>query len=104
MTTRTRARSTLRAAFELLPISYLLLGWNPSESLVGVCRDETTRAGAQLYRWRPFLSGDGVFDPRPEWRTIGVNGEPLSGFRDIPEFTFVCTNNPAARAMLSSST
>ena len=90
-------RARLRAACAELPISLVLLGWNVPPVLVHACGDEAARAGAQLYRWHPLLTGDGTFLPRPEWQTIGLNGDPVPGFRGRPEFTFVCPNRPAAR-------
>lgn len=91
------ARAKLRAALEQLPIARVLLGWNVPDLLADVCRDETKRAGAQLFRWHLLLAGDGAFVPRPEWRTIGLQGEPAPGFENMPEFTFVCPNRPAVR-------
>jgi len=91
------ARARLRAALERLPISHVLLGWNLPPALVEACRQETARAGAQLFRWHPLLTGDGTFVPRPEWQTVGLDGEPVPGFRVLPEFTFVCPNRPAVR-------
>jgi hypothetical protein len=90
-------RAKLRAAFERLPITAVLLGWNLTEPFIRVCREETTRAGAQLYLWHPLLTGDGRFYPRPEWRTLGLRGEPVPGFVDMAEFTFVCPNRSAVR-------
>jgi len=91
------ARDRLRAAFERLPMSLVLLGWNLSSTLVVACRKEAERAGAQLFRWHPLLTGDGTFVPRPEWQVVGLGGSPVSGFRGMPEFTFVCPNRPAVR-------
>jgi len=91
------ARARLRAALERLPISYVLLGWNLPPALVGACREEAICAGAQLFRWHPLLTGDGTFVPRPEWQTVGLDGNPVPGFRGMPEFTFVCPNRPAVR-------
>lgn len=92
-----QVRGRLRAAFERLPLSAVLLGWNLPERLLTACREETARHGAQLYRWHPLLSGDGTFTPRPEWRTVGLDGRPVAGFRDMSEFTFVCPNRPAVQ-------
>ena len=36
------ARAKLHVAFELLPISYVLLGWNLPEPLISACREEVT--------------------------------------------------------------
>jgi hypothetical protein len=92
------ARVRLRAAFDLLPIAYVLIGWNLPTPLVQACREETHRHGARFYRWHPLLTGDGTFVPRPEWQTIGLAGEPVPGFQHMPEFTFVCPNKPAVRS------
>ena len=91
------ARSKLVAAFARLPISSVIVGWNLPEPLVQACREATTRAGAQFFYWHPLLTGDGVFIPQPEWQTIGLQGEPVPGFRGLPEFTFICPNRPAVR-------
>jgi hypothetical protein len=91
------ARARLRAAFERLPISHVLLGWNLPDALVRACGEEAARAGAQLFCRHPLLAGDGSFVPQPEWQTVGLDGERVPGFRDLPEFTFVCPNRPAVR-------
>ncbi len=92
-----QARARLRAAFERLPLTHVLIGWNLPQPTLDACREETHRAGAKLYRWHPLLTGDGTFFPQPEWRTLGLQGEPVPGFQDMPEFTFVCPNCAAAR-------
>jgi hypothetical protein len=71
-----QARNRLRAAFQALPISYVLIGWHLPDAVLDACAEETARAGAQFYRWHPLLTGDGAFVPRPEWR--GANGLALS--------------------------
>jgi len=91
------ARARLRTALERLPVSIVIVGWNLPSALLAVCQQEAGRAGAQLFRWHPLLTGDGVFVPRPEWQTVGVDGERVPGFRGRPEFTFVCPNQPAVR-------
>ncbi len=86
----------LCAAFERLPIDCVILGWNVPDSVCDQCRRITERMSAQLFHWHPLLTGHySSFIPRPEWRTIGLNGEPIMGFRDLPEFTFLCPNKPA---------
>jgi len=92
----TDARAQLRAAFERLPISCMILGWSLPEALSQACAQETARADAQLYLWHPLLTGDSAFVPRPEWQTIGLTGERVPGFQGLPEFTFLCPNRPAA--------
>ncbi len=89
------ARARLRNAFTAIPISYVLIGWNLHAQLLGACREETFQGGAQFFRWHPLLTGDGSFTPDPGWRTVGLQGEPVPGFRGLPEFTFMCPNKPA---------
>jgi hypothetical protein len=90
-------RVRLRGAFERLPISCLLLGWNLPQELVSACGEEARRAGAHFFRWHPLLTGDGVFLPRPEWQAVGRAGEPVPGFQNMPEFTFICPNRAGVR-------
>jgi hypothetical protein len=90
-------RQRLQAAFDRLPISLVLLGWNAPRPLVDVCAEITARRRARLFLWHPLLTSDGVFFPLPEWRTIGLNGESVAGFHGEPDFTFVCPNRPTGR-------
>jgi hypothetical protein len=96
-------RAKLRAALDRTRdhdqrlITDVLVGWQLPDALVRVCREEATRAGARLFLWHPLLTGDGVLIPVPEWQTIGLGGEPVPGFRTMPEFTFVCPNRSAVR-------
>jgi hypothetical protein len=96
------ARSKLRSAFERLPLSYVLIGWNLPQPVQAACREETTQRGAQLFRWHPLLTGERTLIPRPEWRTIGLQGGPVPGFQDMPEFTFVCPNRADVREAVLS--
>lgn len=99
--TAQQVRAKLQAAGEWLPLSAVLLGWHLPDALVHACRAETTRTNTPLYRWHPLLTSDGEFMPRWEWQTIGLQGERVPGFQDMPEFTFVCPNRPLVReAML----
>lgn len=85
-------KAKLRAAFERLPISVVVIGWNLSDALVNICARECEERNAYLYRWQPLLTSDGVLLPKLEWRTIGLNGEPVRGFQGLDEFTFICPN------------
>src|SRR5688500_2880488 len=85
----------LRSASAMLPFSLILLGWDLPEALVSACAEETRRSGGELYLWHPLLTYTQALQPRPEWRTVGLNGEPVAGFAGMPEFTFVCPNRPA---------
>jgi hypothetical protein len=98
-----KAREKLKAAFDILPIAKVLLGWNLPESLVDICAEVCERNGALLYRWQPLLTGDGEFCPEPEWTTISFNNEPVTGFQDQPEFTFTCPNRPEVKEAVSDN-
>lgn len=93
-----QARACLRTAFEHVPVQAVLIGWGVPDAILQACAEETRQHGASLYRWHSLLSGDGVFLPRLAWRTIGLEGEPVGGFRGLDEFTFVCPNHPEGRA------
>lgn len=92
--TPSAAVERLRRAVDLLPIDALLLGWKLPEGIFESIQAECQRLGITLYRWHPLLTSDGVLQPQPEWRVHGLNGEMVPGFRNLPEFTFVCPNNP----------
>lgn len=87
----------LRRAYQRLPFSYLLLGWNLPTALETACAEEAAHLRVRLFRWQPLLSGDGLFEPRPAWRVVGLAGERVQGYLDDDEFTFICPNHPEAR-------
>lgn len=84
----------LRLAYEQLPFSHLLIGWNMPDHLLEACRIEALRLGVRFLRWHPLLTGDGVFKPQPAWQVLGLSGEPVRRHREMPEFTFICPNHP----------
>jgi len=84
----------LRLSTERLPFSHLLIGWHIPPVLLEACQQETQASGIRFLRWHPLLTGDGIFTPRPEWQVVGLTGRKVSGFRGMPEFTFVCPNHP----------
>ena len=89
-------RTRLHAAFERLPIAWVILGWDLPQELIEACAQETIRANAQLYLWHPLLTGHGTFEPRSEWQTVGLSSEPVPGYNGLREFTFICPNRSAA--------
>ena len=95
--TPAEARARLRAAFEILPIEMVLLGWDLSPELVEACAEECQARGAGLFLWHPLLSGRRDLHPAKGWQVVGLNGEPVAGHAGKAEFTFVCPNQPAAR-------
>ncbi|MBN1667362.1 MAG: hypothetical protein JW862_09740 [Anaerolineales bacterium] len=97
-----QAEKRLQAACERLPIRYVILGWALPPALVETCAKVCARHGTDLFYWQPLLSGDGVLQPRPQWRAIGLQGEAVPGFRGLPEFTFHCPNRPGLRAAIQA--
>jgi hypothetical protein len=94
-------RDHLREAAQRLPLARLMLGWHLPQPIMDAVADEARRLEICLYRWHPLLSGDGVFLPRPEWQTLGLDGSLVEGFRGLPEFTFVCPNKiPVQEAVM----
>lgn len=87
-----RVRRRLREVFSRLPLSIVCTGWAIPLEIIDACAQECSRAGVELYRWHPLLTGDGKFVPRAEWQTRGTSRQTLAGFRRLPEFTFVCPN------------
>jgi len=87
----------LRRAAEIIPITHLLIGWRLPPRLLEACRKEAERCGMRFIRWHPLLTGDGSFQPRQPWQVINLQGQPVRGFHDMPEFTFVCPNHPAVQ-------
>lgn len=99
--TASDVRARLRAAFDNLPIDIVIVGWDVPPALVEACAQETRRVNAQLYLWHPLLTGSDTLPPRLDWQTIALTGEPVSGYRQLPEFTFLCPNRSAvAEAVL----
>ena len=91
------AAQKLHRAGERLPFSHVLIGWNLPSKVLQACRQETDQMHAGLFRWHPLLTGDGSLVPLPEWQVIGLNGERVAGHSDLPEFTFMCPNNPTVQ-------
>ncbi len=90
--TPAQVRERLRQAFDLLPISIVILGWDLPPRLEDTVAEETSQHAAALYRWHPLLASDAGFALPIEWQTINLHGEPVPGFRGLPEFTFLCPN------------
>ena len=90
--TPTKLRERLRHALELLPISIVILGWDLPSGFEEAVAEETARHNAKLYRWHPLLASDAGFALPVEWQPVNLRGEPIPGFRGLPEFTFICPN------------
>lgn len=87
----------LRAAYERLPFSHLLIGWHIPPHLLESCRVEAERLGIRFLRWHLLLTGDAIFQPKTSWQVVGLTGQKIRGFNNMPEFTFVCPNHPEVR-------
>jgi hypothetical protein len=90
--TPAKVRERLRQAFELLPISTLILGWDLPPRLEEAVAEETARQDTALYRWHLLLASDAGFALPAEWQPLSLRGEPVPGFKGLPEFTFICPN------------
>lgn len=90
--TPAKVRQRLREAFELLPLSIVILGWDLPQRLEEAVAEETARHGATLYRWHPLLASDAGFALPVEWQPVSLHGKPVPGFKGMPEFTFICPN------------
>ncbi len=92
----------LRRAADRLPFTHLLIGWRVPPPILEACRVEAERLGMRFLRWHPLLSGGiGSQQPAPNWRVVGLSGERLPGFMNLPEFTFACPNHPEVREAVS---
>jgi hypothetical protein len=94
-------RRRLRQACEYLPISLVLLGWELPRNLEEAVAEETSRQHAQLFRWQPILTGDSHAKVPPEWAVQGPGGDPILGYGDFPEFSFICPNRSGVTDFLS---
>ena len=95
------ARVRLCQAFDQLPISLVLLGWELSPLIEESIAKETSRLHVPLYRWQPLLVGDANLDLPLNWTTIGCGGNSIYGYNEMPEFTFLCPNQSAVADFLS---
>jgi hypothetical protein len=87
-----QVRQRLREAFEVLPLSIILLGWNLPPRMEDAVAEECAEHHAALYRWHPLLASDAGFALPGEWQPVNLHGEPVPGFKGLPEFTFMCPN------------
>ncbi len=92
----------LRAAAERLPITHLLIGWHLPRHLLEVLRLEAEHTGMRFIRWQPLLTGDRVFMPASSCQVVTLTGDSLTGYQNLPEFTFACPNHPAVQAAVIS--
>ena len=56
-----KVQQKLRTACDILPISIIILGWDIPRKLIEICKNESQRVNAKLFRWQPLLTSDGEF-------------------------------------------
>src|SRR5512140_137575 len=93
-------RRKLREAFDRLPISLVLLDWDLPPALEEAVAEETRAHQADLYRWQTWLTGDSNTDLPAEWSVININGQPITGYANDPDFTFICPNRSGVEEFL----
>jgi hypothetical protein len=91
------AVQVLRAARDTLPFDRLLIGWNLPAELLEACCKEAQNLGIRVLRWHPLLTSDAVFLTKPDWQVVNPLGDRIPGYKGMPEFTFICPNQPDAR-------
>ncbi len=92
----------LRAAYDRLPFSHLLLGWEAPPNLLEACRKETERLGIRLLRWHPLLAANDAIGSASDCQVVGPSGQKIGDFTHQPAFTFVCPNHPHVQDALAS--
>ena len=97
-------KAKLCSALSILPISIVMIGWDIPEDFVDICREETNKRGIKLYRWQPLLTSDGELLVTKDYQVIGLNGDPVPGFKNMPSFTFMCPNHEPYREQILEHT
>ncbi|MCS6907864.1 MAG: hypothetical protein RML93_08280, partial [Anaerolineales bacterium] len=86
----------LQQALDRLPFTHLLIGWEIPERILEACKKFTEQYAIKFLRWHPLLTyNQEPIDPA--LRVINLYNQPISGFQNLPEFTFFCPNHPEAR-------
>ena len=99
-----RVKEKLQTALSILPVSIVIIGWEIPEDFVDICREETNKIGIKLYRWQPLLTSDGELPVTKDYQVIGLNGNPVRGFNNMPSFTFMCPNHEPFREQILEHT
>jgi hypothetical protein len=96
-----KVRDRLRKAHDRLPLSMILLDWDLPRELEDAVAEEASRLKVKLYRWQTWLTADSYTPVPPEWSVISLNGGPVPGHADDPDFTFFCPNRPGVAEFLA---
>ncbi len=92
----------LRHAADILPFSHLLVGWDLPQPLLEACRLEAERLGLRFLLWLPLLTMEKGNSPEIDRGVEGLTGHPVEGYKNQPEFTFMCPNHPATQEVIST--
>ncbi len=87
----------LRLAFERVPITHLLIGWQVPAPIIEACRTEAQHFGMRFLRWQPMLTIPTTLQRHPEWCVKNLMGNKVAGYHALPEFTFACPNHPGVQ-------
>ena len=68
--TPAKVRQRLREAFEIVPLSLIILGWDLPPRLEDAVAEECSSHHAALYRWHPLLASDAGFALPLEWQPV----------------------------------
>lgn len=96
-----RLRSRLRVALDAVPLSALLVGWDPLPGQWEVCAAEAALRGAELYLWHPLLSE--LAPGKERLYTVGMDGRAGSSRAGSAgeDFAFVCPNHPDTAGIIA---
>ncbi len=90
----------LRDAYERLPFTHLLIGWNVPASLLDRCHNEAQSLGIRFLRWQPLLAGDRAINFFPSMRVKNASLASIARTTQLPAFNFVCPNHPEVQQAL----
>jgi hypothetical protein len=92
----------LQKAFDLLPFTHLLIGWEIPPRLLEACKKIAERYAIKFMRWHPLLTyNQAPLDP--SLQVINVLNEPIPGHGGMPEFTFFCPNHALAQERIEAN-
>jgi len=85
-------RNKLQSALDILPVTHVLIGWDIPVNFLEACKKITEQYSIKLLRWHPLFT---LRDTDVIQNNFVINAwdKPIPGFKNLPEFTFVCPNN-----------
>jgi hypothetical protein len=79
----------------------LFCGWDLPSNYEEAIAEITTRYGARLFRWQPWLAGDSHTRVPLEWQPISFRSTPINDPHQTADFTFFCPNSSGATEFLA---